>query len=258
MADIQHVIAALANQYPALNPFSCYCIVTGKPTAKFDSDEVAAILADFDCDPEEAADDYAMRLLASSRPSLRWNKMAVTDIESLRYSHPVETLCYLLNGGSGVRINHPDFFGEMLRRIEQYESLRTASQHVIDYHYFMFYMATEDRLREDQLSARRMRAWLESTDQIGIKAQRAKRIAAIELEAEMIRQGKIKRPARPVSPTTQKKRERDEKLSAANRFFDSFLNALEDPTPTATVATPTPAPRPAGGGFKIRIPGKEA
>jgi hypothetical protein len=258
MAHVRSTLEALRTQYPALgNGDWIFCLITGKPVAALDGLEVHDLIDSLDGDAEQAADDYAMRLLASSRPSLRWNHLRVADITALRETHPVETLCYLKNGGAGVRIAERDFFGEMLRRIEQFNYLSQCPAHVLAYHYFRFYMAEETALTEQQVAARRMRNWLESTDQIGDASRRAKVIATLEAEAALIREGKIKRAIRPVGERTLKKREHDKKLTMAGAFLDSILNDISQPQ-SKPAPVPQPATRPAGTGFTIRIPAKEA
>jgi hypothetical protein len=69
---------------------------TGKRIGSGDG-EILYVIDDMnESDPEAMADDLAMRLFASMRPSLRWNKMRVDTIDQLRKSVPYETMCYLL------------------------------------------------------------------------------------------------------------------------------------------------------------------
>jgi hypothetical protein len=248
MNIVPDTIAAFREQYPTLNPFGIYCLFTGRLIGSHPAREIHELIESMNGDPDERADDLAMRLLASCRPSLRWNHLRVTDITSMRRTHPVETLCYLINGSSAPRIND-DYFDEMMARIGLFATLSTAPFEAIECLYFDFYVDAEESISETQLSTRRMRNWLESTDRIGHAAQRAKRIVAIEAEAALIREGKIKRALRPVSERTLKKREHDQKLTMANAFLDSILQGLA--TPVAPSPTPEPVKRPAGAGFRI-------
>lgn len=80
------------------SPLGIYCQLTGKRIGHVDSDEFDALLDSLDLsDPEAASDDVAMRLLASMRPSMRWNKMRGETLADLADSDPVSTLAYLLN-----------------------------------------------------------------------------------------------------------------------------------------------------------------
>lgn len=91
------IVTAFTAQY-GFNPRGIYCSVTGKQIGMTLHEEFNALIESLGVeDAEEAADDLAMRLLASMRPSLRWNKFGDQGIEELRVKHPVETLAYLLN-----------------------------------------------------------------------------------------------------------------------------------------------------------------
>ena len=95
------ILTAFAAQY-GFNPRGIYCSVTGKLVGMTLNEEFNALCekligeADED-DAEAVADDLAIRLLASMRPSLRWNKFGDRGITDARVNHPVETLAYLCN-----------------------------------------------------------------------------------------------------------------------------------------------------------------
>lgn len=78
-----------------VNPTQIYCLVTGAPIGE--SYEYADLVATMIGETDHLVDDVLMRVLASMRPSLRWNRMKPETLNDLRVSSPVETLCYLLN-----------------------------------------------------------------------------------------------------------------------------------------------------------------
>lgn len=84
-------------QYPGVDPLAIYCQFTGKPIGATYGDEFQSILDSLKGDPEEIADDIALRLFASMRPSMRWNKIRSETLDEMRKSAPIETLAYLLN-----------------------------------------------------------------------------------------------------------------------------------------------------------------
>lgn len=96
------VIETFIAQY-SFDPTRIYCQVTGKPIGRFDDEEFDAIVNEVGNDDfkngdfESAADDLAIRLLASMRPSMRWNKFRDDTLVNMRVKHPVETLAYLVN-----------------------------------------------------------------------------------------------------------------------------------------------------------------
>lgn len=77
-----------------------YCSITGKRIGSIDTDEFMAtcdLLIQPNADLETVVDDYRLRLVASMRPSTRWNKFRSESINDLRKAQPRETLAYLLN-----------------------------------------------------------------------------------------------------------------------------------------------------------------
>lgn len=89
------VLAAFETSYPGIMPDATYCLFTGAPIGNHW--ELDDLIESIEGDPEEIADDIAMRLFASMRPSMRWNKMRSESLDQLAKSQPVETICYLLN-----------------------------------------------------------------------------------------------------------------------------------------------------------------
>lgn len=70
-----------------------YCSVTGKMFGSLHNDEYREVV--------ETCNDLAdleQRILASMRPSMKWNRLArLESLDEMRKSHPVETMAYLLN-----------------------------------------------------------------------------------------------------------------------------------------------------------------
>lgn len=89
--------AAFESAYPGVNPTLQYCQFTGKRIGRTDDSEFESLCLSLSGDPEEIADDIALRLFASMRPSMRWNKMRAESLKEMRKSAPLETLAYLLN-----------------------------------------------------------------------------------------------------------------------------------------------------------------
>lgn len=113
-AKANQVFDSFVSQY-SIDPTGIYCLFTGKQIGMTDIDEFISLIDSFaDPDPEGCADDLAMRLFASMRPSMRWNKMRSESLEDMRKSAPLETLSYLLNrlfmsqagSGEGFVVEH--------------------------------------------------------------------------------------------------------------------------------------------------------
>lgn len=97
MTRIDAILAAFDQQYPSIDSSGIYCLFTGKLIGWTDTCELFDLLDSLPGDPESAADDFAMRLFASMRPSMRWNKMRSDSLTHLSSTAPHETLAYLLN-----------------------------------------------------------------------------------------------------------------------------------------------------------------
>lgn len=74
-----------------------YCSITGKQIGSLNTYEWRGLIESLSGTIEEAADDLAMRSLASMRPSMRWNRMRMETLDEMRSSAPIETMAYLLN-----------------------------------------------------------------------------------------------------------------------------------------------------------------
>src|SRR4051812_22122998 len=90
------VLEAFASAY-GFDPHGIYCQVTGKRIGLTDEGELRALVGSIPGDPDSVIDDLAVRIFASMRPSLRWNKMRIDSLETMRKQVPTETLAYLLN-----------------------------------------------------------------------------------------------------------------------------------------------------------------
>lgn len=85
------------NEY-GFDPCGVYCSATGKQTGLTHTTEFAMLIDDIGVgDADEMIDDIAMRLLASMRPSIRWNKFRDHTLAEMRVKHPIETLAFLVN-----------------------------------------------------------------------------------------------------------------------------------------------------------------
>ncbi len=97
IGKLNSVAQSFALQYPGVDPQGIYCLFTGKRIGQTELDELSSLVDSLPGDAEDIADDLAMRLFASMRPSMRWNKMRSESLDELRKSVPMETLAYLLN-----------------------------------------------------------------------------------------------------------------------------------------------------------------
>lgn len=95
-------------------PTRIFCQFTGKPIGSIDHSEFESLCDTIHGEIEEAIDDLAIRIFASMRPSMKWNKFRLDTLDDMRKSAPVETLAYLLNraftplsnGGSILAVHH--------------------------------------------------------------------------------------------------------------------------------------------------------
>ena len=94
---IYSIIAAFQESY-GFDPQGVYCQITGKKIGDFTNSEFDELVESLgSLDPEEMVDDIAMRVLASMRPSIRWNVMREESLKQMRRTAPIETLSYLVN-----------------------------------------------------------------------------------------------------------------------------------------------------------------
>lgn len=102
------VIMFFGESYPNIDLYGVYCLTTGNRIGS--SHEMDDLIRSFEgTDPEEVADDIAIRLFASMRPGLFWNKMTLRTVATLQTTRPVETLAWLLNR----LMNPPNFKGDV-------------------------------------------------------------------------------------------------------------------------------------------------
>lgn len=91
-----NIVATFIDSYH-FDPRGIYCQVTGKRIGTTSTEEFCELIASLPGSVEMVCDDIAIRLLASLRPSLRWNKMRAESLKEMRVAAPVDTLAYLLN-----------------------------------------------------------------------------------------------------------------------------------------------------------------
>lgn len=255
----QQTLDAFADLHPRLDPQTLYCTLTGAPAGITPWRDLQMTIAMLEGAPDQRANDLATRILASSRPGLFWNKIRVVDVDQFREAYPRETLCYLLNGASGVPRGCRDFFAEMMRRIEQFQHVQSTDEAEIESMWYDFYRAESDALAESQRAARMMRHWLSQSDPVGQKARHDSVIARLHEEAEAIRTGKKKGRVRPIKIVSEKEAARAERYSMAAAFLDSVMNGIDlEPTAPLPATSTEPATRPAGVGFRIKMPSAPA
>jgi hypothetical protein len=123
--QIGKVVHTFIDAY-GFDPTHIYCQVTGKPIAQTHSEEFEALVDSLGVvDAEQAADDLAVRLLASMRPSMRWNVFRDDSLVIMRQKHPVETLAYLLNRMFAPlnfrKISRRDLLADLEHRIKTFQ-----------------------------------------------------------------------------------------------------------------------------------------
>ncbi len=91
-----NIVATFIDSYH-FDPRGIYCQVTGKRIGTTDELEFCHLVVSLDGDLEAICDDIAIRLLASMRPSMQWNKMRADSLKLMAERSPVDTLAYLLN-----------------------------------------------------------------------------------------------------------------------------------------------------------------
>lgn len=103
-----------------------YCLCTGKRIGTFEYDELEDVFATLpdSGELEMLADDFALRLLASMRPSMRWNKMRVESIAQLRKTAPIETMAYLLIRLMSAPDSSNGLVGSLDKRIHLFARLK--------------------------------------------------------------------------------------------------------------------------------------
>lgn len=97
MPTVTEVIDSFQSSY-GFDPSGIYCSATGKRAGSTHIEELESLINLVGGESaEEIADDLAVRLLASMRPSMKWNSFREESLERMRKSDPIETLAYLIN-----------------------------------------------------------------------------------------------------------------------------------------------------------------
>ncbi len=128
------------------DPYGIYCQFTGQrigSTLKSEMDALLGYIGGSDAD--DIADDLAMRILASMRPSIRWNKMRAETLQQLRVTDPVGTMAYLMNR-LFAPLNHrktrlEDLLSSYRERIEAHAMIQSWGK--TDESHTIFYMLLE-------------------------------------------------------------------------------------------------------------------
>ena len=94
IAQIDDTISAFESAY-GYDPSFQYCLFTGKPIGIVNATEFGELIGLL---PEhDKLNNLRTRVLASMRPSMKWNRDALDSLPIMRKAHPVETMAYLLN-----------------------------------------------------------------------------------------------------------------------------------------------------------------
>lgn len=97
MPTLTQIIDSFQSSY-GFDPSGIYCAATGKRVGSTHIEELESLINLVGGESaEEIADDIAMRLLASMRPSMKWNKFRAESLAQMRKTDPAETLAYLIN-----------------------------------------------------------------------------------------------------------------------------------------------------------------
>lgn len=234
------------------DPTGVYCQITGRRIGTTDSSELELLIGLVnevdEGDAEAIADDLAIRVLASMRPSICWNKMRSESLKELRVADPIGTLAYLINR-MFAPLNHrkiaiTDLLGVYADRIRTYRLLEERG--ITDATNTILYMLLEldakwnldtetppfnafDFLRYDITDDHRVemvQAWYERRI-----AAYDKKVKADELQSRWFRDGNIlAKPAfldayiesKPLSKTAAKKQEKKQESD----FFAGLLSEI--------------------------------
>lgn len=97
MPTLSEIISTFTDSY-GFDPSGIYCSATGKRVGSTHIEELESLINLIGGeDSEQIVDDIAMRLLASMRPSMKWNKFRAESLAEMRRTDPIETLAYLIN-----------------------------------------------------------------------------------------------------------------------------------------------------------------
>lgn len=249
-----------------INPFTIYCLMTGKPIGRIDPDELEPFLRG---DVEQVADDLFVRLIASMRPSIHWNVMREDSVRDLSKSRPIETLAYLLNRlfATPDHLKLPLYarLDEQHRRIRLFQWL-TDNYHRESVAGLMFMLLDVDskmNLSQQSIEITALDLMADTDDSIftviedwySAKIKEWMRNQKRELDAarwfkgnSLARSAQVSAffEAKPESKTEQKKRAKRQENRELSDLFDAVMAEAEaQPESEAPIPVPTPAPRPA-------------
>lgn len=126
------VIMQFAESYPGIDCYGIYCQVTGKFIGTNHEVDDFFRAQPKDSDPESVADDLAIRIFASMRPSIIWNKMRAESLNELRKDRPVEVLAYLVNRAFNPLKSSGDYIVTMHDRIRSFIACGQLTDEVRD------------------------------------------------------------------------------------------------------------------------------
>lgn len=246
--------SAFTDSYPGVDPTGTYCLMTGRMIGS--NFEVIELVESSDMDLEELADDIAMRLFASMRPGLFWNKMTLKTVAELQESRPIETLAWLLNR----LLNPPQFKGNVFAinhdRILTYQWCQQLDFEVRD-SLIERLIALDARLNLNQQlpdftfdtlcfdGARAVHRWLDSAEKMADKREKQ-----MEQQTRWYRDGNTMSKAAAVQTFAKKRPESPAKQASTEKretaaFMDNLLTALMTGTATPdsrSVEAPKPQP----------------
>jgi hypothetical protein len=123
IAEIDGTINAYELAY-GYDPSFQYCVLTGKPIGIVASTEFGELLNLLPADGTLV--DLRLRVLASMRRSMKWNKDAIANLPAMRRIHPIETMSYLLNQlFQGPKNSKMAWDAELENRIYVYEMINS-------------------------------------------------------------------------------------------------------------------------------------
>lgn len=241
--NIAEVRMQFLTQYQ-FDPTKLYCLHTGKPIGIILFEEFESTVAEIaiNCtDLESIADDLAMRILASMRPSLKWNKLRDSTLPEMRVNQPVETLAYLLNKlmTPSRDDNTQDFFQVHRTRILTYQQVsRLTKEQVDEMTHLLLEIEAKLNLEKEvsplTIDAPPKESWFTLTMSL-LRPWHAKRVAfhaKAEADAQWFAANPGARKAfyaswmerAPPSETAVKKAEKQREVNYMSSMLDALLN----------------------------------
>jgi hypothetical protein len=245
------------------SPLGLYCIATGKRIGTFDGADLDSLVGSWSGD-DQLIDDVATRLLASMRPSIRWNVMREETLDEMRKTQPIDTLAYLLNR----------LFAAPEHRTQRFESRLESYRDRIRLHHYLTHYADVDALTkilhmlievdakaglEQLIQPFSCEVFMQSDDPVTLVGRfyaeqiriYARKVAEDEAQSRWTKYGNplarkasasITRENRPPSQTAIKKAAK----SADSKFFEDLFDELTAPraNPTNQVPVTKPAMKP--------------